>query len=217
MQRGRILWILKALVVLLLLLAVVYARVVLESQKNFFEAESKLRQNRKHGAVYHFQAAAAWTCPFNPYEKKSHDRLWQIGRKAELTGDMDLALEAYRAIRTSIMGSRSFYTPGVEVLRAADERISVLMAARPHAPAFKQTGEDELQRLHYGKLADSTQPDPLWVMILIVGILLWTGAVGDFVFSGLGPGLKVLRGPLLRTGVVFALGMGLWITAMVMA
>lgn len=207
----------KALVILLLLLAVVYARVVFESQKNFFEAEEKLTQNKRHGAVYHYQAAAAWYCPFNPYVKKSHDRLWQIGRKAELAGDGDLALEAYRAIRSSILGSRSFYTPEAETLREANERISILMAVKVHAPAFKNMGRDELRRIHYGKLVDSTQPGPLWVMVLLFGFLLWTGAVVYFIFSGLGPGLKVLRGPLLRSGVVFALGMGLWITAMVMA
>jgi len=217
MNRGRILWIIKALVVLLLLLAVVYARVVYESQRNFFEAEEKLTQSKRHGAVYHFQAAAAWYSPFNPYVKKSHDRLWQIGRKAELAGDGDLALEAYRAIRSSILGSRSFFTPEAETLRAANERISVLMAAKAHAPAFKSMGLDELRRIHYGKLADSKQPGPLWVMVLLLGFMLWTGAVAYFIFSGLGPGLKVLRGHLIRSGVVFALGMGLWITAMVMA
>lgn len=217
MKRGRTLWILKAAAVLLLLLAVVYARVVFESQRNFFEGEERLAQSKKHGAVHHFQTAAAWYCPFNPYVKKSHERLWQIGRKAELGGDRDLALEAYRAVRSSIMGSRSFFTPEAETLRAANERISVLMAARTHAPAFKGMGQDELRRLHYGKLAESVQPQPLWVLALFLGFLLWTGAVVYFVFSGLGPGLRVLRGPLLRTGFVFALGMGLWITAMVMA
>jgi hypothetical protein len=201
----------------MLLLAVVYARVVFESQKNYFDAEKKLEQNKTHGAVYHFQAAAAWTCPFNPYVKKSHDRMWQIGRKAELGGDRGLALEAYRAIRTSIMGSRSFYTPEVETLRAVNERISIILAAQSHAPEFKQTGEDELRRLHYAKLSDSMQPDPLWVLALLLGVLMWTGAVAYFVFSGMGPGLKILRGPLIRTCIFFMLGMGLWITAMFLA
>lgn len=210
-------WALRIAAGVLLFTAIVYARVIYESQKYYFLAGEALKNPRTGDALLLLRKSAMWYAPFNPHVKNAHERLWQIGRKAELAGDQDLALEAYRAIRSSILAARSFYTPEVSTLDRVNERISVLMSRKSHPPAFKGKSEEELHRLHYGLLSDIPQPDPKWSIVLIAGFFIWTGSIVYFIFSGLSSSLKIIRTPFLSSLLVFFVGMVLWITGMLMA
>ncbi|MCD6499382.1 MAG: hypothetical protein J7M25_13910 [Deltaproteobacteria bacterium] len=111
-----------------LFLAVVSTRVFYSSRKEYFSGRKALAAGRTEPAVLHFRRSAHWYAPGNPYVVSSLDALWHIGRSAEASGRIDLALMAYRAIRSSVLGTRSFYTPHAAYLHRVNPKIAVLMA-----------------------------------------------------------------------------------------
>ncbi|MFH1434534.1 MAG: hypothetical protein ABIJ56_02340 [Pseudomonadota bacterium] len=217
MKKGILGWVLKATAVVLLFFGIAYARAIHGSQETFFAAQEAISRSRMPDAVYYLKTCVSWQAPFNPYVDKAYDRLWQIARKAELGNDRGLALESYRAIRSSILASRSFSTPHPAALKDANERISILMAQGPHPKALLDKSKDELRRMHYSALQGDTQPDPAWSLVLIAGLLVWVGSVMYFIFSGLDAALKIRRTPLVRSAAFFVLGMAMWVGGMLMA
>jgi len=217
MSRAATAWSLKAAALIILFLSVLYVRVIVESHRSFARGEAALRNADAGGAVAHFETSASWAAPFNPLTGKAHERLWQIGRKAELDGDMDLALAAYRALRSSIMAARSFIVPDEQRLAEVNRRISALMALSPSTQGFKDKSLDGLRRLHIEALAVPARPGPAWLIVLLSGFFLWTGAVAYFLLAGLGPALTIARSPCLRSLVAFLAGLALWIAGLVMA
>ena len=217
MKNGILNWILKAMAVLLLFFTMVYARAIHGSRESFFAAQEAVSQSRMSDAIYYLKTSASWRVPLNPYVGKAYDRLWQIARKAELGNDRELAIEAYRAIRSSILASRSFTTPSGSTLKDTNERISVLMVQRPHPKALLDRSNDELRRMHYTALQGDPQPDPAWSLVLIAGLLIWAGSVIYFIFGGLDANLKIKRTPVIRSAAFFVLGMAMWAGGMFMA
>jgi hypothetical protein len=217
MSRAATAWSLKAAALIILLLSALYVRVIVESHRSFARGEEALRNADVGGAVAHFETGASWEAPFNPMTGKARERLWQIGRKAELDGDMDLALAAYRALRSSIMAARSFMVPDGQRLAEVDRRISALMARSPSTQGFKGKSLDGLRRLHIEALAVPARPASAWLIVLLSGFVLWTGAVAYFLLAGLGPALTIARPPCLRSLAAFLAGLALWIAGMVMA
>ena len=109
-------------------LLVVTARVVYSSRQEYVRAGKALKAGRTDIAIVHYRRAAHWYAPGNPYSKSSLDALWNIADQAEGAGRVELALAAYRAIRSSILGTRSFYTPHKDLLAKVNPRIAALMA-----------------------------------------------------------------------------------------
>jgi hypothetical protein len=206
-----------ALCVALVVVAAVYVRVVLTARQAVAEAERSLAEDRFDDALFHFRRAAHAYAPFNPYNEQAYDRLWQLGRKAELGGQTDDALQAYRAIRSAILASRSFYTPHPDRLEEVDNRIARLMARQSPPPVDRDKPESERMRDHHALLADNPQPDPLWSVLLLAGFVGWVGSCVGFIMAGLDPALRIRRRPALVCGVVFVSGLALWIAGMLLA
>jgi len=109
-------------------LTVVSARVLYSSRKEYFAGRRALAIGKTEPAVIHFRRSAHWYAPGNPYVISSLDALWHIGRSAESSDRINLALMAYRAIRSSVLGTRSFYTPHAAYLHRVNPKIAALMA-----------------------------------------------------------------------------------------
>jgi hypothetical protein len=205
------------LAVIVVVLAALYARVMFTARRAVAEAEICIQEDRLDDAVFHLRRAAHAYAPLNPYNEHAYDRLWQLGRKAELEGDTHRALEAYRAIRSSILAARSTYTPHPARLAQVDDRIARLMARQSPPPADRHKPETQRMREHHALLADHSMPDPLWSVLLLVGFAGWVGACVGFIALGLDRELVVRRRPALVCALVFACGMALWIAGMLLA
>lgn len=205
------------LCVLLVVLSGVYVRVVLTARSAVAEAERSLDEDRWDDALFQFRRAAHAYAPFNPYNTMAHDRLWQLARKAELSGDTDRALMAYRAIRSAILSTRSTYTPHPERLEQVNDRIARLMARLPPPPVDRDKPEGQRMREHHELLSDNPMPDPLWSVLLLVGFGAWIGACVAFILVGLRRDLGIRRRPAIISACVFAAGMALWIAGLILA
>jgi hypothetical protein len=133
------------------------------------------------GAVTWWRRAARWYVPGAPHVNSAYDRLEQLGHKAEAAGDVNLALLAWRGVRSSILATRSFYTPHSERLEPANRKISALMASFEGASADPGKSEEQRTQWHYALLERDESPSVAWSILAILGFLIWVA--GGFVFA----------------------------------
>ena len=103
-------------------LMMVWVRAFYGSMQAYQQGEVYLEEKQYVRAVTFFDRSIHWYTPFNPYVRKSAERLWGIGEHAEKEGDVQLALIAYRTIRRGFYGASHFITPGMAWINKASGR-----------------------------------------------------------------------------------------------
>jgi hypothetical protein len=96
------------------------------------QGEAHFTANQYIKAITFFDRSIHWYTPFNPYVRKSAERLWEISKDAQKRGDIRLALIATRTIRRGFIAERSFYTPGRDWIEKCDLRIYDLLKIEQH-------------------------------------------------------------------------------------
>ncbi len=111
-----------ALVCLLLFVAGAWWR--MRSQLNL--GEEAFRRGDFSGAVAGYEAALHMYLPGHPAIDKAARRLWGMGESNERQGDLNRALIAYRALRSSCYAVRWLRQPGQEWIARCDRKIAAL-------------------------------------------------------------------------------------------
>jgi hypothetical protein len=199
------------------ILAVVAVRVITSSRAELDEGNRLRARGDLEGAVVHYRRAARWYTPGNPYCADALGKLAWIARRAERTGDVDLALSAYRGIRAAIMSTRSFYTPHADRLAAADARIADLMASLPPPPIDAGKSREELRREHLELLQADPRPNILWTFVLLLGFAAWIGGALLFVTKAIDEEDRIVGPEARRWGTVVIVGFGLFVLGMALA
>jgi len=145
------------------------------------------------------------------------DELHRIGRQAEMEGEVELALSAYRTIRSSCLGTRSFYTPHSDRLTTANRRIASLMAHQDPPPMDRGKTVDQRRDEHYELLERMEQPSPFWSILACLSFLAWVGGGFGFVLRALNKNLEIQRRPALIWGGVVGVGLVLWVVSLLVA
>lgn len=202
-------WLVVAAVVLLL-------RVLYGGWVECRSGDSELAADRPFQAAIHYERAVRWYLPGSPYVGRAADALWGMGQTAEDAGDVELALFAYRGLRSGAYATRSFYQPLPGRIDAADERIAGLMVLDPRA-AWPDPGLTQEQRRAevLQNLKQHTDPSTLWVVVLEIGLLTWL-ACGAALAWGLGRKGRTAR----RTWILASassVGYVLWLVGMKLA
>jgi len=141
------------------------------------EARDELRDERPYQAVVHYERAIRWYLPGSPYVSRAAGALEDLAIEAENAGDVELALFAYRGLRSAAYSTRSVFQPLPARIARAEERIASLMAADPHATWPDRTlPADERRATILANLQQHTDPDTFWVVTLEFGFLVWLGA-----------------------------------------
>ncbi len=78
------------------------------------------------GAVAGYESAIHMYIPFHPTIEQSARQLWSLGEINERQGDINRALIAYRALRSSFYAARWLVTPGTDWIARCDARIAAL-------------------------------------------------------------------------------------------
>jgi hypothetical protein len=199
------------------LLGALAIRVVVSARAELERAESLQAEGRLDGAIVHFRRAARWYAPGSPYHRRALDRLMALGADAEARGETGLALGAFRAVRSAIMSTRSFYTPERETLERADRKIAALMASLPPPPVDAGKSRAELQAEHLALLQAETGPDPFWTSVLLLGFLAWVGGAFAFTYRAIDDEHRFVPGQVRRWTLVIAIGFALFVLGMAMA
>jgi hypothetical protein len=199
------------------LLGALAVRVVVSARAELNRAESLYAEGEVDASIVHFRRAARWYAPGSPYHRRALGRLMAIGGNSERQGGTERALAAYRAVRSAIMSTRSFYTPESEMLERADRRIAALMASLPAPGIDAGKSRAELGAEHLALLRAETGPDPFWTCVLLLGFLAWVGGAFAFTFRAIDDEHRFVRKPALRCALVIASGFALFVLGMALA
>jgi tetratricopeptide (TPR) repeat protein len=93
----------------------------------FNQGEAAFRTGDFTAAVAGYESALHMYIPGHPTIQKAAEKLWQIGETNERLGDVDRALIAYRALRSSFYADHWLITPGVTWIEKCDRKIAALL------------------------------------------------------------------------------------------
>ena len=204
--------------VFILSLLLVFAKVTINARSEYQEGDKFFRAKDYKQAVIHFNRAIHWYSPGSKPVTNSIQALWEIGTHAENQGDIDLALDAFQSITSSLYSARSFYTPHQEWIAKCDDRIAAIRAKQEESRSqYKGIPFEKRKETAIKILRMKTEPDVFWSMIVEVGFLGWIGCAIGFilrVFIG-AKGFNSKRA--LFWGVLIIFFYTLWIVAMLRA
>ena len=213
--------VLTVVVVTLAVLSAITGRVVCSSRAEWIagrgaevralgQADAAARGAGLDDAVVHYRRAARWYAPGSGYVTRSLDALARLGAAAERQGDLPRALEAHRAVRSAILGARSFYTPHRDRLAAANGAIARLSAA---VQGEKQGAEARarLEAWHLAALRRDTAPAVGWSVLAVLAFLGWVSAAFVFIYRAITPDDRLLTRPALIWGAVILACLLLWL------
>jgi hypothetical protein len=209
--------VLRAALVIAALFLVVAARVVTGAKAELEIAERHAQEGDLEAAIVHYRRAARWYAPFSPYHVQALAALGRIGADAEQKADVELALSAYRAVRSAILSTRSFYVPERERLDAADKRIASLMAGLPPPQMDAGKSREQLEQEHLALLQHDPDPKLGWTLLLLLGFAAWVGGAFAFTLRAIDSEDRFIRREAVRWGAVIVVGFALFVLGMTLA
>lgn len=153
-------------------LAVLVGRGVLEGRSAMRKATEAEARGDVEATLGYAMRAAKWYVPLASHPAAAYDKLREIARRAEGTGDVDTALIAWQAIRAAARSSRGPWVPFADREREADAQIAVLLASKPAPGIDRDKPRDRLIQEHRALLAAEDGPRPLAVLAFYVGLAL---------------------------------------------
>lgn len=197
-----------------LVMGAITARVIWAGEAEIAASTSALRQADLREAVTRARRAAGWYAPGAPHVRVAYERLAAIATAAEGRGDRDLALLAWRAIRTAAIETQWIVTPHVQDLDRANHAIARIESAAPRPPGTRTESPQRIEQLQIAALLRDEAPSRPWVISLLVAFAAWAGGaawgVRRAAQAPVGRALAQARPGLL---VAFA-GIMLWIVAL---
>jgi len=168
--------------IFILFFLLVFAKVCINARKEYQEGDKFFRAKDYKQAIIHFNQAIHWYSPGSKAVANSIQALWKIGTHAETQGDINLALDAFQSIASSLYSARSFYTPHQEWIAKCEDRIANIRAMQEESlPQYKgipfEKRKDEAIKI----LRMKTEPDVFWSMMVEVGFVGWIGCVIGFI------------------------------------
>ncbi|MRG96805.1 hypothetical protein [Polyangium spumosum] len=197
-----------------LVLGAVTARVVWSGESEIAESTAALERGDAYEATVRARRAAGWYAPGAPHVRVAYERLGAIATTAEGLGDRDLALLAWRGIRTAALETRWLVIPHAEDLDRANLAIARIEAAAPRPPGTRTEPPQRIEQRQLAALLRDEAPRTHWVVLLLVSFVAWAGGAAWAVRrSSDAPGaFDVARA---RAGVLVALlGVALWVLAL---
>lgn len=194
-------------------LAVVVSRVFWDGRAALDRGDRALDKGDVVEAMTEWRRAARWYAPGAPHVADAYDRLETLAKTATDKGDDKTALEAWRAVRSSILATRSFYTPFPDRLARANERIAALMAKVDTATGT----EEERRQFHYALLARDDSPRVGWALAALAGFAAWVGGGFWFARRGVTEDGKLERKVAARAGLLIAAGILVWMLGLYQA
>ncbi len=176
-RTATLLWL--ALVVVALA-GIVSARALYSGEAEVAASTTALKAGDPHEATIRARRAAGWYVPGAPHVRVAYERLVALAEAAERNRRIDIALLAWRGVRSASLQTRWLITPFAREAARAEREIARLSSIEPGSAL----PDPQLTREHFAKLAQRPGPSRLWAAVLmgsfglaLVGLFLWTRAV----------------------------------------
>jgi hypothetical protein len=192
-------------------LSVMIMRVLWDGRQALVAGDEALTKGDVPGAITGWRRAARWYAPGAPHVRAAYLRLEELAQAAEAQGDDEVALEAWRAIRSSSLSTRSVYTPFEVERRRADEHIAALMA--------KADGGDPAERRawHAAKLARDDAPAVIWTLVAIAGFAAWASGGFWLATRGFTKEDQLVKRTAARSALTIVIGLAAWVIGLALA
>ena len=207
----------------LITLGLVTLRVLWSSHGEWREAERCLTENEPSpamaamaamAAIDHFGRAARLYAPGSPWTERSLYRLEEMALGAEAHTDDALALMAWRELRSSVLATRSFYTPHPAALERANQHIARLMARTESPSVSPGANLATRERWHAARLGQDDAPSVLWSLLALLGLVGWIGAAIGFLVRGIDKEARLRREAAIGWGLGIVAGLALFLVAL---
>jgi hypothetical protein len=196
----------------------VWVRVFVDSRSHWLSGQAEEQDRNWALAIAEYESSIQLYSPFSPWVSRSAERLFALGRQFEGKGDKEMALLAYRGLRTSFLLARSTYIPGKEWIAKANPRIADLVVAQLLEeerldPA--RAGEERSRQL--ALLEEDRSPKLFWVIVLEIGFFGWIGSVFLFIFRAVKPEGGLEKGWAIRSYGLFLVCFAAWVIGLLKA
>jgi len=154
-------------------LAAITARVLWAGENEIAESTAALKRGDAQEATVRARRAAGWYAPGAPHVRVAYGRLISIATTAEGLGDRELALLAWRGVRTAALETRWFVTPHEADLDRANHAIARIEAAAPRPPGTRTEPTARIEDKQLAALLRDEAPRMPWVVALLGGLVAW--------------------------------------------
>jgi len=117
-------------VIALLSVILIWGNTWYRQWRQFNIGEQAMARNEIIAAIAGYESAIHMYTPFSPLVGRSAERLWEIVRRCEETGDTERALIACRSLRSSFYAARGLCQPGKEWIARCDAKIAQLVKTK---------------------------------------------------------------------------------------
>ena len=127
--RGKVLSVARQIaLVLLVMFVMVWGRACYFQQNHYSDAEAALKEKKYKDAITSYEWTIRMYTPLSGEVEDACEKLWFIAGEYEKKRQLDLALIAYRSLRSSIYSIKSFYLPYGEWIKLTDEKIKGILS-----------------------------------------------------------------------------------------
>ncbi|WP_428267417.1 hypothetical protein [Haliangium sp.] len=199
---------------------VVVTRALWAGTRALAQGDAAYAEGDVPAAIERWRRAARWYVPGGSHVDLAYDRLETEARAAEARGDRDLALSAWRGVRSSILATRGLYLPHEHRLEPANRRIAALMAAQEQAAAGEGAARGdpaEAEDWHYQRLAPVPGPSPFWSLFALLGLATWLGGGILFALRGVTDEDRLVPRTAGYAGILVAVGLVFWLLGLHLA
>lgn len=175
-------------VAIMLLLGPLGMRAAIEGRTELHAAE---RASTTEQAIVHLGRAARWRLPIADHDEQAREQLEQIASEAEQTDDDALALVAWRELRGSLLGTRTWSVVDREQLERANLGIVRGMLAIAEA-----AGEPDESERWLAELEAAPASDGIGTRVAALCFVLWCVTLIGFVVQGIGTEGRLQRSAL---------------------
>jgi hypothetical protein len=117
-------------VIALLAILLIWANTWYRQWIQFNKGEQALAGNDVIAAIAGYESAIHMYTPLSPLVEQSAEKLWEIARSCEASGEQELALIAFRSLRSSFYAVCCLYQPGKVWIARSDAKIAELVNTR---------------------------------------------------------------------------------------
>jgi hypothetical protein len=195
-------------------LGAVVTRVFWDGHAALAAGDAAMARGDGAAALVAWRRAARWYAPLAPHVASAYERMEALARAADANGDTAQALEAWRAIRSSALATRSFYTPYADKLEAANQRIAELMA---RADTTSKKTQPERHAYHLELLERDESPSVPWTLVALAGFAAWVGGGFWLARRGVTAEDKLERRTAARAAMLIAVGLLVWLLGLYQA
>lgn len=200
-----------------LVLGAITTRVIWAGESEITASTTALKQADLYEATTRARRAAGWYAPGAPHVQVAYERLIAIATAAEGHGDRDLALLAWRGLRTAAIETRWIVTPHEADLDRANHAIARIEAAAPRPPGTRTEPPQRIEQRQLDALLRDEAPRVPWVILLVTAFVLWAGGAA-WTVRGASLADAGQTWTRARPGIVITLaGVTLWVVALLRA